>query len=174
MRYNVAQLLKEPIGSFRDYYVDEEFLFEEGVKERVKGQLRLIRFNGGIWVRGDLEAEVDVTCSRCLKSFRQPIKSSVSEEFQPSASTRGDALLPALEIEEGVLTLNEHHILDLRDTLWQSLIVDEPMKPLCRADCNGLCSICGSDKNLNPCRCEVPPINPQLARLTELLTRSGE
>ena len=174
VRYNVAQLLKEPVGSFRDYYVNEEFLLEAGAKERVEGYLRLTHFDRGIWVRGDLEANVDVTCSRCLKSFRQSIMSSVSEEFRPSASTRDDVLLPELEIEEGVLTLNQDHILDLRDTLRQWLIVDEPMKPLCRIDCNGLCGICGDDKNLNPCRCEMPSANPKLARLTEILTRSGE
>ena len=174
MRYNVAHLLKGPVGSAREHHVDEEVLLEVGSKARVKGYLRLIHLDRGIWVRGELETEVNITCSRCLVSFTQSIKSPVSEEFRTLTSTKSAVISPALEFGEVALTLSGHHILDLEDTVRQALIINEPMKPLCRTDCNGLCPICGGDKNFNICRCEISTVNSKLARLADLLTQYGE
>lgn len=174
VRYNVAHLLKEPVGSVREHYVDEEVLLEVGSKARVKGYLRLIHLDRGIWVRGELETEVSITCSRCLMDFSQSIKSPVSEEFRTLTSIKCAVIPPAFEFDEGALTLSGHHILDLGDTVRQALIINEPMKPLCRTDCNGLCSICGGDKNFNICRCEVSTVNSKLAHLADLLTQYGE
>ena len=174
MRYSVSQLLNEPVGSFRDHQVNEEALLDLGVKERVKGRLRLTRFDKGVWAKGELEVSVDVLCSRCLNSFRQPIKTSIYEEFRPSVAEKEDWLLSEVESEEGASTINEHHILDLGEAVRQSLIVDRPLKPLCRADCKGICPTCGSDRNLNPCLCEARPTNPQWAALVELVPGSRE
>ena len=174
MRYNVAHLLTEPVGSAREHYVDEEILLEIGSKARVKGYLRLVHLDRGIWVRGELETEVDITCSRCLRSFSQPIKSPLNEEFLTLTSTKCVVIPPALEFDEGSLRLTEHHIVDLGDTVRQALIISEPMKPLCRTDCGGLCPICGGDKNFNICRCEKSTVNSKLTRLADLLTQYGE
>ena len=173
MRYSVAQLLKEPVGSFRDHQVNEEVLLDSGIKERVKGHLRLIRFNKGVWAKGELEASVDVLCSRCLNSFHQPIKTSIYEEFRPLVAEGEDRLLSEVGAEEGASAINEHHILDLMETVRQLLIVHRPLKPLCRANCGGICPTCGDDRNLSPCLCETRPANPQWAALVELLPGSG-
>jgi len=89
-------------------------------------------------------------------------------------SSKGDRVLTDLEAEEGILTISERHILDLEETLRQSLIVDRPLKPLCHAECKGICPVCGSDQNLSPCHCEEGAKNPQSAHLAEFLPRMGE
>jgi uncharacterized protein len=42
------------------------------------------------------------------------------------------------------------------------------MKPLCRADCRGLCPVCGGNKNVTECRCETRGTDPRLAPLEAL------
>jgi uncharacterized protein len=42
------------------------------------------------------------------------------------------------------------------------------MKPLCRADCSGLCPTCGKDLNEGQCNCERTEIDPRWAKLSKL------
>jgi uncharacterized protein len=43
-----------------------------------------------------------------------------------------------------------------------------PMKPLCRADCRGLCPACGGNRNATDCGCGSRPADPRLAPLEAL------
>jgi uncharacterized protein len=43
-----------------------------------------------------------------------------------------------------------------------------PMKPLCREDCRGLCSECGTNLNSASCACQQTWVDPRLAVLDQL------
>ena len=42
-----------------------------------------------------------------------------------------------------------------------------PMKPLCRDDCRGLCSMCGANLNRSTCDCKHDFADPRFAALKE-------
>ncbi len=44
-----------------------------------------------------------------------------------------------------------------------------PMKPICRDDCQGLCSGCGTNLNSSSCNCAREAVDPGLASLKTLL-----
>ena len=44
-----------------------------------------------------------------------------------------------------------------------------PMKPLCRDECRGLCSVCGGNRNTTVCQCLEQWEDPRLAVLKSLL-----
>ena len=69
MQINVSQLLKESTGAKRNYQVADIVDGADSVG-MVEGEVRLLRTNRGILARGTLNTEVEVTCSRCLSSFR--------------------------------------------------------------------------------------------------------
>ncbi|HEU5319946.1 MAG TPA: DUF177 domain-containing protein, partial [Methylomirabilota bacterium] len=46
-----------------------------------------------------------------------------------------------------------------------------PMKPLCRADCRGLCPVCGANRNVTECACPARPLDPRLAVLRDWAAR---
>jgi len=48
------------------------------------------------------------------------------------------------------------------------------MKPLCREDCQGLCPVCGADKNTGTCSCEESTPDPRWAALAALKSRFEE
>ena len=79
MQFNVAQLLKEPIGSVRRYELVEEVSDldpELDVLGPLVGNLELIRIHSGILVTASLSTAVKVTCNRCLEPIAVPVRST--------------------------------------------------------------------------------------------------
>jgi uncharacterized protein len=166
MQTNVAQLLKAPVGSVRAFPVDD-VLTENGTEYRVKGELTLIRSTGSILVQGKLETETDTECSRCTKPFTLKLPLKIQEEFFPTIDIETGVKLPKPE-DPGSFTIDEHHILDLTEAVRQYLVIAMPMKPLCKAECKGLCGTCGKDLNKSKCACKQEETDPRWAELLKL------
>ena len=132
---NVAQLLKEPVGSTRSYDLIE--MIEDESEDLVQGSAQLIHTDRGILVRGLLRVEIELTCSRCLSRFSSTLDFAVEEEFLPTVDmSSGLALLPPEQAEE--FTIDSKNILDLGELIRQYTLLNLPMKPLCRPDCSGI------------------------------------
>lgn len=168
MDMNVSQLLRESIGATRGLDIDEPMdITGSGRPRRVRGSCNLLRTQRSILVKCALEAEVDLTCSRCLSPFVQPVKIRFEEEFHPMVDVDTGAFLPPPE-ESHAFTIDERHTLDLTEAIRQYALLAIPMKALCKKDCAGLCPVCG--KNLNEGKCDCPPddTDPRWARLADL------
>jgi len=167
MRINVSQQLKTSIGSIREYEVSE-IVNVAGGRSMVQGEVKLIRTDRSILVKGTLHTEVAVTCSRCLSLFGCPLTLNIEEEYFPITDVVSGASLPLHE-EPGCFTIDEHHVIDLTEGIRQYALLAIPMKPLCRGDCAGLCPSCGHNLNQGPCDCspqETEPRWPELSKLT--------
>ena len=114
----------------------------------------MIRTDKGILVKGILEGQSHLMCSRCLTFFKHPLKFTIEEEFFPSIDVTRGVFLPPPE-DSSVLMIDDHHILDLGEAVRQYALMDLPMKPLCRTDCGGLCPGCGANLNQEACRCKT-------------------
>jgi uncharacterized protein len=79
------------------------------------------------------------------------------EEYVPLIDANTGAPIRIDESEEEDTFRVDHRFeLDLREALRQYILMYEPTKPLCRADCAGLCPDCGADMNIGPHECEQP------------------
>lgn len=155
MQINVAQLLKGNIGSVRDYDVDGVIdITGSGNDSPVRGNISLTRTDSSILVKGVVDSEVELTCSRCLNQFNCPLTLNIEEEYFPTTDVNSGASLPSSG-DPDRFTIDERHVLDLTEALRQRALLAIPMKPLCREDCAGLCPSCGRNLNLGPCNC--PP-----------------
>ena len=132
---NVAQLLKEPVGSSRSY--DISGIIKEQIEASVEGKIILIHSGRGVLVQGKLAAEIKLTCSRCLNNFLCPFSFTVEEEFLPIVDASSGLGLPLLEKSEG-FNIDVNGILDLGELIRQYTLLNLPMKPLCRPDCAGI------------------------------------
>ena len=132
---NVAQLLKEPVGSSQSH--DISGTIDEEVEGFVEGKAKLIHSSRGVLVQCKLNVEVKLICSRCLDTFLCPISFTAEEEFLPISDVSGDLALSLLEQSEG-LTIDNKNILDLSELIRQYMLLNLPMKPLCRPDCPGM------------------------------------
>jgi DUF177 domain-containing protein len=161
MRINVAQLLKEPIGSSRSYHIDEHV--DQDKINFVRGDIILIHTNRGIIVRGKIAASVRGICSRCLKPISCEVKYDFEEEALPGV-TGTDGL--SSEGQYDNLIIDEDHTLDLSEAIRQYALLAMPDKPLCRLDCAGICPTCGHDLNKEPCQCPSSVKDQRWSKLT--------
>ena len=132
---NVTQLLKEPVGSSQSHDISGTIGGE--VEGFVEGKAKVIRIKRGVLVQCKLNAEVRLICSRCIEAFLCPMSFTAEEEFIPISDVSGDVALPSLEQSEE-FTIDDRNILDLGELIRQYVLLNLPMKPLCRVDCPGI------------------------------------
>jgi uncharacterized protein len=171
MRFNVAQLLKEPVGSTRSYRLAEDIqdLGEEvKLTHPIEGTIKLIHTAEGVLVSGQLYTEVELTCSRCLESFSTAVDFVLEEEFHPTVDISTGAKLPLPDGEDEAILIDGQHIMDLLEVMRQDILLASPSRPLCKPDCAGLCSQCGQNLNEGPCTCEQSLDDPRWEALRAL------
>ncbi|MDO8602785.1 MAG: DUF177 domain-containing protein [Candidatus Omnitrophota bacterium] len=78
-----------------------------------------------------LEAPVEYTCNKCLSKFEGVFKKKFNliREVKPA------------------------EIVELDDEIRQEIILDYPMKIVCKVECKGLCPNCGQNLNTGECDC---------------------
>lgn len=163
MKFNVAQLLKEPVGSVRDQVIDE--VGESGYP--IRGKVQLLRTNRSILVRGRLETTERYVCSRCLEEFDNALDLEIEDEFFLLKEPLSELPLPSPG-DSGAFTIDENNIIDLSEAVRQYSLVAQPMKPICHEDCRGLCPQCGCNLNHETCDCEPARSDSPWAPLLDL------
>jgi uncharacterized protein len=168
MQINVSQLLQEPIGSSRHYQVNEAAVSENGSTHQLKGECRLLRTQRSILVKCKLDTDAELTCSRCLTKFRQPLTVKFEEEYLPTVDVMTGT---PLDVPDDIshFTIDKNHIIELNEAIRQYTLLVTPMKPLCQENCFGLCQQCGKNLNQGPCDCPRRETDPRWAKLTKLL-----
>lgn len=148
MKINVAEQLKEDVGSIRYVTLSEA----AQSASNIQGKLQLLRTDRSILVSGNLETTVTEVCGRCLEEFHYRLPLEIEDEFffsiDPITSV---ALTP--QTEPGAFIIDVNNILDITEAVRQYELLAEPMKPVCREDCAGLCSQCGCNLNQSTCSC---------------------
>ena len=134
----------------------------------VEGKLRLTRTNRGLLVHGRLTTAIAQTCSRCLRDIEYPVEIEIDEEALPTIDFATGLPVDASG-EPDALRLTGHHELDLEDEVRDGVLLAEPIAPLCRDDCPGLCIVCGQELGSGPHDHPDEEIDPRLEALRSLL-----
>jgi uncharacterized protein len=175
LTFNVAGLLGEAAGSVRDLEVTAAPL-DLGPDLRLvrglEGHLRLTRTNRGLLIHGRLSTAIAQTCSRCLRDLEWPVEIELAEEALPSVDP-GSGLALNRAAEPDVLRLNERHELELEGEVRDAVVLAEPIAPLCREDCPGLCPVCGEELVAGPHVHPEAEIDPRLEGLRELIDQGS-
>ena len=121
-----------------------------------------------VLVSGRLRARLPQTCSRCLESFPFDLAAQVDTRYCPAPGRGEEVELTRDDLE---VDFYSDDLLDLNRLIQTETELGLPMKPLCRAGCRGLCPVCGGNRNLTACACEVRAPDPRLAALKDLAER---
>ena len=174
MIYNVAQLLKAPVGTSLRAELDDadELKLEEDEAQLagpVTGHARMHRTNQGIFVDGEAQVPVALECVRCLKRFTTVVTVPLREQFYPTIEVNTGVPVPPPVDDELSYPIDRNHLLDLREAIRQNLVLALPMRTLCTEECAGLCPRCGKDLNEGPCDCPPEETDERLSALWALL-----
>ncbi len=147
LTFPVAGLIGDVPGATRHFSigpVDVEAGSGLELSRPVEGELDLARTNRGLLVRAELRTALAETCSRCLRPVETPLEIRIDEEALPSVElSSGQAVDVSAEPE--VARLTGDHELRLLPLVVDAIVMGEPIAPLCRPDCPGLCPTCGLD-----------------------------
>jgi uncharacterized protein len=157
-------------GSFSHVYQVSELPFEEAelrMTEPATVQGTVHRHNGEAELRGKLHAKVSIPCARCLKPVELPIDVKFSERFVPAVSWR-DEEAHELREEDLNLAVFDGEAIELDDVVREEILLAIPGQVLCREDCQGLCPVCGVDRNESSCECENMAVDSRWEKLKDL------
>lgn len=115
----------------------------------------------GVVINGELTAETELECTRCLETFTQQLEISFSEMYVFSGS----------QTEHGIekLSFPLDGYIDLESLFREYALLSIPIKHLCSPKCKGLCRVCGVNLNNEDCGHAQGKIDPRMAALKRLL-----
>jgi uncharacterized protein len=143
LRINVGFLRNEPIGSYRDIHFEfPELTFPPDlVVQTFTGTVRISRTPQGLMVEGKFSSDLSLECVRCLELFSQPLQIEFVEMYA----------YKTVDFTESGLIVPEDGTIDFGPIVREYLMLEYPLKPLCKPECLGLCTECGENLNLRTC-----------------------
>jgi len=132
----VHDLMKRP-GQMRE--IELEHLPELAIgtsvvqvpaKSTIEISLRLESVHEGVLATGEVFADTEAQCSRCLDPVNLEVEVDFQELFAYSSSS-----------DEDLVVVSEH--IDLEQVLIDSIVLNLPFQPVCAKTCLGLCPDCG-------------------------------
>jgi uncharacterized protein len=131
LKFNVAQLLREEMGSRRDYTFTEDSLpLDEKLTLRaINGSVRFTRTATGVWVNVRSKGTVRLTCVRSLEEFDHEVAVEFADQFHSVIDVYSGATLPQ-SLEEDPFLLDELHMADVGEALREYTLLDLPLNPV--------------------------------------------
>ncbi len=101
---------------------------------------------GRFYFTGQFSGEAVASCRRCLTDVTTSVSDTVSGLFAEAGLDEAE--------EDDVFPLTAGaRAVDLRPVVREAWLLAAPAFVTCRDDCQGLCPICGIDRNVETCAC---------------------
>jgi uncharacterized protein len=110
-----------------------------------------------------VETALDLDCGRCLESFTLPVQSVFRHTLVPARDE--EAQKTDLADEDISFGYYQDDLIDLDALVYEQILLQVPMKPLCAEACRGLCAKCGANLNAAPCVCRTGDVDSRLEAL---------
>jgi len=108
---------------------------------------------GVLHIKGRVQADPELECSRCLKVFSYHIDTELDITLAQEKALGTDPEHELVRSELDVEFYRGEEIEPL-DLVKEQLLITVPMVPLHVPDCKGLCPVCGTDLNETDCGCK--------------------
>ncbi len=134
IKFNVAQLLREPVGARREYSFSEEALpLDESLTLRdIRGEVQFTRTASGVFVRLHSSGVVRLVCVRSLEEFDQQIVLHIEDEFHAVVDVISGMALQKPTAEDPFF-LDELHMADVGELIREYTLLELPLSPVSEA-----------------------------------------
>ena len=143
LRINVGFFHNLPVGSHRDIYFEfpEIHLPPDLDLKRFSGLVHISRTPQGLLFEGKFKALAPTECVRCLEPFDLELNTEFDEVYAYHSGS----------FTESGLYVPEDGNIDLSPVVREYLLIESPIKPICKPECQGLCIECGTNLNFSTC-----------------------
>jgi uncharacterized protein len=121
---------------------------------------------GEIRIKGHVAIELEALCDRCLEPARIPVESDFDLFYRPEESAASEE--HEIDAGEAEIAFYEGGGIELEDVLREYVLLALPMQVICREGCKGICPVCGADRNLADCGCQLKAVDDRWAALRKL------
>ena len=169
MIIDLITLEKSPFAFTYSFAPDEIDLDFETVKlknvVKVEGELtkRIVQTD----VEGEIFAEVETECSRCLLATDLKLEFPFEAAFI-TAENYTEAKEAEINEDNLDVSIFNGDKIDVMELVREQILLNLPEQAFCQEDCRGLCEKCGANRNLIDCNCEEKEIDPRWQSLREL------
>ncbi|MBC8175559.1 MAG: DUF177 domain-containing protein [Candidatus Marinimicrobia bacterium] len=125
--------------------------------------LRVQHDGQGIYLKGSVELDITEMCDLCLSEYN----TTLHGKFEILYTNKRSLVQNSDEQEIYLFTLDQPEI-NIDPIVNEALLLEEPMKHLCKDDCKGLCPYCGTNLNESTCACKEDTIDDRWKPLKHL------
>jgi len=178
MRLDLSQI-RTPQERYERVYQPEAFTAgasddEVRVVSPVSLKFELFKDKSAFRLVGRTAATLEAPCSRCLEAITVPVDAAFDLRYQPHTAVAGAKSEQEIEEDDLTTAFYENDEIDLEQLMREQFYLALPMKPLCSAECKGLCAVCGTNLNRGTCSCKREMDDPRLAVLKQLKTTNAK
>lgn len=137
------------------------------IQDAAKGEIFIHCVDGEVHLNGKVAAMIVIKCDRCLEEYNQEIDTSFFYVLVPVQSVEGKKEI-ALGKEDMEVSLYDGAKIQIGEIFREQILLQIPMRHVCREDCKGICSGCGADLNREECRCRTETLNNPFSMLKKL------
>ena len=135
---------------------------------KAAGVAELLADTGGeIRIQGRYQVVLSAQCDRCLQKARFPLEKPFDLFYRPMSVI---ARAEEVEIDEGEAEIGfyENGGLELEDVLREQVLLALPMQRVCSETCQGICPVCGRNRNEARCDCKIDSADGRWGAFREL------
>ena len=124
--------------------------------------------NKNITIEAKADLTVSIPCDRCL----EPVKTKFHIDV-----TKDENLGLIEENRENELDEKDYimgYDLDVDKLIYAEILINWPMKVLCKDSCKGICNRCGANLNLGECGCDRAELDPRMAVIRDIFNNSKQ
>ena len=123
--------------------------------------------NKTLFIRGAVDVTLSIPCGRCLEEVPTQIYFDIDKKLDI-----GESVLLDDEMEENDYLIGFE--LDVDKLVYAEILVNWPMRVLCKDDCEGICKVCGANLNKGDCGCQRTELDPRMAAIQDIFSKFKE
>jgi uncharacterized protein len=133
----------------------------------VSGGAEIAGSLGEIRVHGHIKGLIETDCDRCLEVTAIALDGDFDLLYQPDVEAEGGQERE-ISTDDADVGFYSGSGIELVDVIREQILLWLPMHPVCRDDCQGICPVCGQNRNSQPCRCHEEAVDDRWLALKKL------
>ena len=117
---------------------------------------------------GNTQISIEAPCDRCLEDVEIQLSIHINEKISLS-----DGVI-LNDTSDGAISYISENVLDVDQLIYNEILVNWPLKILCKEDCKGICPVCGNHLNEKECSCDQLVLDPRMAKIQNVFKEFKE